>query len=411
MEKEYLKKYCELILKTGVNLYEGQCLAIGCGIRNADFALMLADTAYENGAMYVDVMFNSNELTKSRIQNIKNKSFFEFMPTYPVNRGNEQIANDWAFIRIDNLEEINVLKSVSPDILSFIARNEQNAMKSVTKAISSSKIAWCIVAAPGINWAAKVYDSEPYTELENKLWDSLVKILRLDKPDPVKEWKIFGNKLKERGNMLTGMNLDKLIFSGPDTYLEIGLNRNSIWRGGQAKAQNGRDFIPNLPTEEVFTTPDYRRTNGKVKVTKPVKVLENLLTGIWFEFKDGKVVDFGADSNREILQKYFEIDEGASYLGEVALVDINSEVHKSGLIFNSILFDENAACHIALGRGIPMCFSNKDEIITPEDMKRNNCNYSMVHTDFMIGSEKVSVKAIDINGNEHQIIKDGLFTV
>ncbi|MBK9331448.1 MAG: aminopeptidase [Ignavibacteria bacterium] len=411
MEKEDLKKYCELIVKAGVNLYEGQNLAIGCGIRNADFALMLADTAYECGAGYVDIIFNSNELTRSRVDHAKKAANINFMPNYPISRGFEQIANDWAFIRIDNLEEINVLKSLDANILSTITKNEQSALKAMSKAIASAKIAWCIVAAPGLNWAAKVFDSEPYSELENKLWDSLTKILRLDKPNPVKEWKNLGKKLVKRGNLLTDLKIDKLVFTGPDTDLEIGLTRNAVWRGGLVKAQNGREFIPNLPTEEVFTCPDFSRTNGKVKVTKPVKVLENLLTGIWFEFKDGKVVDFGTDDNREILEKYFEIDEGASYLGEVALVDINSEVYKSGLILNSILYDENAACHIALGRGIPMCFSNKDEIITPADMKLNKCNESVVHTDFMIGSEFINVRATDYDGLEHQIIKDGLFVI
>ncbi|HQY19850.1 MAG TPA: aminopeptidase [Ignavibacteria bacterium] len=411
MEKVELQKYCDLIIKVGVNLYEGQCLAIGSGIKNADFALMLADTAYANGAAYVDVIFSSNELTKSRIINSKNIDDINFIPNYPINRSYEQIANDWAFIRIDNLEELNVLKSIDPNTLGIITKNEQTSHKSMSKAISSAKIAWCIVAAPGINWAAKVYDSEPYIELENKLWDSLVKIMRLDKADPVSEWRRHGKNLSERGNMLSKMKIDKLYFTGPDTDLEVGLTKNSIWKGGQVKAQNGREFIPNLPTEEVFTCPDFSRTNGKVKVTKPVKVLENLLTGIWFEFKDGKVINYGADDKRDILEKFFEMDEGASYLGEVALVDINSEVHKSGLIFNSILYDENAACHIALGRGIPMCFSNKDEIITTEDMKKNKCNYSVVHTDFMIGSDKINVKAIDFEGKEIQIIKDGLFTI
>lgn len=411
MEKIELQKYCELIIKAGVNLYEGQCLAIGCGIKNAEFALMLADTAYANGAAYVDVIFSSNELTKSRVINSKNNDDINFIPNYPINRSYEQIANDWAFIRIDNLEELNVLKSVDPNIFSTIIKNEQNSNKAMSLAISNAKIAWCIVAAPGINWAAKVYDSEPYKELENKLWENLVKIMHLDKSDPVSEWRRHGKKLSERGNMLSKMKIDKLHFTGPDTDLEIGLTKNSIWKGGQVIAQNGREFIPNLPTEEVFTCPDFSRTNGKVKVTKPVKVLENLLTGIWFEFKDGKVINFGADDKKDILEKYFEIDEGASYLGEVALVDINSEVHKSGLIFNSILYDENAACHIALGRGIPMCFSNKDEIITTEDMKKNKCNYSVVHTDFMIGSDKINVKAIDFDGKEIQIIKEGLFSI
>ena len=189
------------------------------------------------------------------------------------------------------------------------------------------------------------------------------------------------------------------------------MNKNSLWLGGPAKAANGRSFLPNIPTEEVFITPDYRRTNGKVKVTKPVKVLENSLNGIWFEFKDGKVIDFGCDNNREILEKFVNTDEGARYLGEVALVDKSSEVHKSGYIFNSILYDENAACHIALGRGFASCFTNKDDLTTPEEMNKNGCNHSLVHTDFMIGSEVINVTGVTQDGKKVEIIKDGEFKI
>ena len=239
----------------------------------------------------------------------------------------------------------------------------------------------------------------------------LIRVLRLDKTDPVAEWKSLGEKLISRSKVLTEMNLDKLIFTGPGTDLEIGLNKGSFWLGGPAKAANGRAFLPNIPTEEVFITPDYNRTNGKVKVTKPVKVLENSLTGIWFEFKDGKVIDFGSDNCTDILEKFLNTDEGARFLGEVALVDKNSGVHRSGYIFNSILYDENAACHIALGRGFPSCFSNKDELITPEEMKKSGCNYSLVHTDFMIGSEVINVTGVTQDGKKVEIIKDGEFKI
>lgn len=408
MDNESLKKYCELIIEVGINLYPEQCLAISSGIKNVDFALMLAGAAYSKGAKYVDYQIYSNGMKRYRVEENINPENLNFIPNYLTNKSYEILANDWAFIGIDNIEEIDELKSVDSTKLTMIMKKEQETFRRQAISFGSSKNVWCAVAAPGPVWASKVLGSNSSVD---ELWKKLMPILRLDKENPVNEWKELANKLVERSNKLTDMKLDKLIFTGPGTNMEIGLIKNSLFKGGHVKAANGRMFIPNIPTEEVFTTPDFKRTNGKVKVTKPVKVLDNSLTGIWFEFKDGKVINFGSDQGKEILGKYFSIDEGASYLGEVALVDKNSEVHKSGLIFNSILYDENAACHIALGRGITACFTNKDELNTPEEMKKTGCNYSLVHTDFMIGSEEVSVTGVDDLGKEVVIIKDGEFKI
>lgn len=412
MNQEDLNKYCELIIEVGVNLYPEQCLNINCSIKNYEFAILLAETAYKKGARFVDFKTGSNLLTKHRIQNNRNPEDLEFIPSYLLAKTNEMLANDWAFATIDNLEELDVLKEIDSDKFGLMIKKEQETFKASSKALGSSKNTWTIAAAPGPGWASKVFNKPELSEKNTEeLWKKLVPILRLDKKDPVEEWRIHGNKLVERSRILTEMNIDKLLFEGPGTELEIGLNNTSIWKGGIVKAQNGRMFIPNLPTEEVFTTPDFRRTNGKVRVTKPVKVLENLLTGIWFEFKNGKVTDFGTDTGKEILSNYFKTDDGASYLGEVALVDSNSEVYKSGLIFNSILYDENAACHIALGKGFPMCFSNRDDMITPADMKKYGCNYSLVHTDFMIGSDEINVTGFDKGGGKTEIIKKGMFKI
>lgn len=411
MDQSEIKKYCDLVIEVAVNLYKDQCLIIHCGIGSHDFALMLADSAYEHGAKYVDIQFTSSRLYKSRVQNNKDDKQLEFIPNYLINKSYEILSNDWAFIRIDNLEETDELSGIDMSKFAVIRKTDQQAFRRESQAFGASKLTWSVIAAPGKIWASKVFNTEPSEKALDDLWKKLVPVLRLDKPDPSEAWRVQGEKLIARSNKLSKMKLDKLIFKGPGTDLEIGLNKNSVWKGGPSIADNGRMFIPNLPTEEVFTTPDFKRTNGKVKVTKPVKVMENPLTGIWFEFKDGKVIDFGADSNREVLEKYFSTDEGASYLGEVALVDSDSEIYKSGLIFNSILFDENAACHIALGRGIPVCFSNKEELINPEAMKKSGCNYSLVHTDFMIGSDQVDVSGVDKNGNTIEIIKEGKFTI
>lgn len=411
MTSEQIKKYYDLILSVGVNLYKGQILAISSGVMNQEFVYGLADEAYKRGAKFVDVSFNSNRLTKSRIQNSVDEEYLSYIPNYPVGKSFEMISNDTAYVRIDNLEEIDVMEGIDANRYETMIREEQRHSKIMSKAVSSARIPWCIVGVPGPKWAARTLGRETSEKTTEEFSGKLAKVLRLDKPDPTAEWTAFGNKLVERAARLTSMHLQRLVFEGPGTNLEIALNDNSLWKGGFTKAQNGRMFIPNLPTEEVFTAPDYRKTNGRVAVTKPVKVLEHQIRGIWFEFRDGKVVDFGSENHTLILEKFLNTDEGSRRLGEVALVDTDSEVHKSGLIFNSILFDENAACHIALGRGITMCFTNSEELLTPEDMLANGCNDSHVHTDFMIGSPEVSVTGYYKDGKEVPVIVKGKFVL
>lgn len=411
MNKEQLKKYYDLILSIGVNLYKGQVLTISSGVANEEFAYALADAAYERGAKFVDVILSSNKLQRSRVEKSADEDFFGHMPNYPVSRSYELISNDCAYIRIDNLEELDTMDGVDPQKYGVLLKKEHDQNRIVSKAISGAKIPWCIVGVPGPKWSAKVMGKDVSDAVLKEFSEKFVSVLRLDKEDPTAAWTDIGNRLLDRASILTSMHLHKLHFEGPKTDLEIVLNDNSLWKGGFTKAQNGRRFIPNIPTEEVFTAPDFRLTNGKVAVTKPVKVLEHQLNGIWFEFRDGKVVNFGSDNYTNILEKFLDTDEGSRSLGEVALVDTDSEVHKSGLIFNSILFDENAACHIALGRGITMCFTNHEELLTHEDLLKNGCNDSLVHLDFMIGSPEISVTGTLKDGSSVPVISNGKFVI
>ncbi len=405
------EKYAELIVKVGVNLYEGQCLLINSGVQNYEFALKVSNAAYAAGAKYVDINFFSDSNRQARVSNNKNPEYLSFVPSSIPVKYNEIIANDWALIRLDNLEEMEILKSADPSKLQAITKAEQTASMNLSKNIGGFSLAWTIFAIPGPGWAEKIIDGTGTTEEKIEiLWDKLIPILRLDVADPVKEWKEHGERLFTRASKLSKMDLDRVKFEGPGTDLEIGLNKNCVWKGGHTTSVAGRNFIPNIPTEEVFTTPDLKRTNGKVKVTKPVKVLENILEDIWFEFKDGKVVDYGCNK-KEILDKYLTIDEGAAYLGEVALVDSDSKVFEAGIIFNSILYDENAACHIALGRGFSSCIENGAKMTSSDDLKKNGCNQSLVHTDFMIGSGEINVTGYTSKNEKIIIIKNGKFQI
>lgn len=410
MNDTYIKQYAQVILEIGINLYKGQSLSISTNTTNHYFALILAEEAYKRGAKFVEIATHSNELTKMRL-NHSTKKQLDYIPSYIINKSYEMLANDWASISLDNNEELDVLKDVDPEKLEVFTKTRSIALKRRSEMLMAQKIPWTIVAVPGPKWASKVLNTEATKEAEEQLWEKIMPILRLNNDDPIKAWKKHCNKLLERCKRLDSMKLDKIRFTGSDTELEIGLSEYSKWIGGPVMTAEKRVFLPNIPTEEVFTTPDYRRTNGKVKVTRPLNVMEKLVEGASFEFKDGKVINFDAEKGADVLDKYLKVDSGSAFLGEVALVDGSSAIYESGLLFHSILYDENATSHIALGAGYVSCLSNADSLKTEKERKDVGCNTSLVHTDFMIGSPKVDAYGVDESGKEIPLIKDGKFQI
>ncbi|MFW6253605.1 MAG: aminopeptidase [Chitinivibrionales bacterium] len=406
MEKDFFQAYASVALEVGVNLYPGQCLNIRTGVQTYDFALELARQAYKKGAKFVDIDVRSAYLTKARVE-AGNENDLSFMPHYLVSRSYEQLANDWAFISIDNTEETDVCSSVDPRLLGTVTRTSRKALKRSMEGFLRHEHTWCIVAAPGAHWAAKVLNSAPDEKSTKRLIQKLIPILRLDEANPVRAWKQHGRTLIERCNKLNKLRLDRLHFIDEGTDLHIGLNRSGAWIGGPGKTPDGRFFFPNLPTEEVFTTPDFHRAEGRVRVTRPVKIMDTIVDGVWFEFRGGKLVAFGAQQGREMLEKMLTMDEGASNIGEVALVGIDSPVYQSGLLFNSILYDENASSHIALGNGFPTCVSRKGTLQTDEEKKRAGCNVSLVHTDFMIGTAEMKIDGYSRSGRKIPIMREG----
>ena len=399
--------YAEVVLKKGVNLKKGQNLLINCNAGNYDFARVLAEKAYTLGAGFVEVSVHDNYISRSRLAAQEGEQL-EYVPNYEVVRGHQMLSEDWARIRIDSTEELDVLGDADAGKLGILSKAQRKTMKFVSKSLMNDEHSWCVIAAPGPEWAKKVLGVKGRPE---ELWEILKPILRLDSDDPTARWEEHALKLQKRSRTLNDMKLDTLHFKSSATDLTIGLNRISLWAGGPAPLPDGSLFFPNLPTEEVFTTPDYSRCEGTVRVTKALKVLETMVRGAWFVFEKGRVVDFGADQGKDLLDKFLNMDEGARSLGEVALVDESSPIAASGLIFGSILYDENASCHIALGAGYPTCLDLPASVSSEEDLKKEGCNISLVHTDFMIGSPDLDVTGRDGEGKEYPIIRQGSFVI
>ncbi len=402
-----LAEYANVILSIGLNLKKGQNLNIGCSLGNYDFARLIAEKAYENGAGFVNIDISDNHLIKARTQN-QDKTQLEYYPLYKQVQSGQLVSEEWAYLSIDNTDETDVLADADSEKIQTLVKTNRKGRDSFVNAIMKDGIAWNAIAYPNEKWAEDVLGEGGTTE---ELWDILKPILRLDTPDPIEAWKNHCKLLIDRCGKLDELGLSSLRFTdGDETDLTIGIPEGSKWKGGGSILPDKRPFMPNIPTEEIFTTPDRLKTKGFVKIRKPLQVLETRVEGAWFRFKDGKVVEFGAEIGEEILEKFLTIDDGAKFLGEIALVDGSSKIAQSGKLFNSILFDENASSHMALGVGFASTFPGGDSM-TEDELLAAGYNKSMVHIDFMIGASDTNVTGIDKNGTETTIMKEGHFVI
>ena len=408
---EHLDKYADLLLEIGIALRPGQNLIIQTEPVHANFAYHLEENAYKMGARYVQVELFSPKSKLSR-SNYSRQEDLDYLPDYMEMKLKGYAKDGWSMIFLGGKEDLNALQDLNQENHAIIHKTLVPLMNDLIMARTNGTCTWTIGNLPTAAWARSMWpeSSENDEAIVDRLWQEMIPILRLDRDDPAEEWRENSRRIHQRADILNQADLDHLHFTGPGTDLKTYLTPHSKFIGGAQTGKFGQAFTPNLPTEEFFTTPDYRKTEGRARITRPVNVLGVNVHGAWFEFKGGKVVDYGADQNKDRLDAYFKLDEKARYLGEVALVDCSSPIYQSNLVFNDILFDENAACHIALGRGISMAFP---EVIdkSAEELDELGCNYSTLHTDFMIGSEELNVKAVKKDGGEMEVIRNGLFVI
>lgn len=402
------KKYADIIVNTAINLQEGKPLLIRTEVGQRQFTKALSEAAYKRGASLVSVEFSDTELSRLRIDKALEDDYLDFLPSYLENMYNCYLNEGWSTISLRGPEFPDIMEGADSARVGIVNKAISMARRKFLQGISANRIAWNVCLYPTEAWAAKVLGSSE--NWEERIWEVLIPILRLDSDDPAEAWLEHDAELKRRSAYMNRAGYDKIHFKGPDTDLYVGMAPNRIFAGGRCVNKNGVVFFPNIPTEEIFSTPDHTRTEGTVKATRPVEVFGTQVSGAWFRFSGGRVVEFGADTNKGILEQYLNFDDGASALGEVALVDTNSPIYRSGKIFYSILFDENAACHIALGNGYADCIVKGTEM-TDDELSATRCNSSLVHTDFMIGSEKISVFGIGEDGSEEKIIDKGVFVI
>ena len=399
-----LDRLAEVAIKVGLNLKPGQDLLLTAPTAALPLVRKIAEHAYKAGAGLVTPIMSDEAVTLSRYRFGPDDSFdraagwlYEGMSkAFAANTARLAVVGDNPML----------LSGEDPAKVARASKANSIAYQPALEKIVNFEVNWNIIAYPSLSWAKQVFAADEEHVAVAKLADAIFAASRVDNDDAVAAWQKHNAILRSRTEWLNGQRFHALHYTGPDTDLTIGLADRHEWVGGASVAKNGIVCNPNIPTEEVFTTPHARRVNGHVVSTKPLSYQGSLIDGIAVRFEEGRIVEAKATRGEEVLNKVLDTDEGARRLGEVALVPHSSPISKSGLLFFNTLFDENAACHIALGQCYSKCFVNGDRL-TPEQIAAQGGNKSLIHIDWMIGSDKIDIDGVDADGRRVPVFRKG----
>jgi aminopeptidase len=409
MDDDVLKKYAELLVYSGGNVQKGQPVVIACDVSNAGFARLVQDAAYDAGASEVFINWTDEVSTRTRYLRAADETFDAF-PDWIVRRFEHFDGRKAVYLHIAS-EDPDLLAGVSPDRIKRFVKASRTATKPHSRLTMSNALRWSIVAVPSPKWAAKVFPGLPEDAAVEKLWGVLLKGARADGDDPRADWEIHRRNFEARVKFLNEKNFKTLRFkNGLGTDFSVGLANNHIWGGGGDLGQDGVYFFPNLPTEEIFTAPDRNAADGTVAASMPLSYQGSLIENFSVTFEGGRAVSHKAEKNEEVLKNIIEMDEGSRRLGEVALVPDSSPISRMGLLFYETLFDENASCHLALGKAYPHCIKGGDKL-SEEELINAGVNDSLLHVDFMFGTSDMKIVGVGADGAETVIMENGEYVV
>ena len=403
MTKKTLRNYAKLITKVGVNVQKGQEVVINAETDQPEFVALVAEECYRAGAKRVVVDWNYQPLTKLGVKYRTLKDLSRV----------EEYQEARLKYRLETLPAMIHLHSADPDGLKGINQDKYSkatqAIRAVTKPYRDqmdNKYQWCIAAVPSVVWAKKVFPNDRKSVAVEKLWEAILYSSRCDE-DPIASWDKHNKNLHDKCNYLNSLGIKNLIYkSSNGTDLKVGMIEDAVFLGGAHETVQGIEFNANIPSEEVFISPKKGIAEGIVYSSKPLSYQGEVIDNFYVKFENGKAVEVKAEKNEELLKKLIGMDEGASYLGECALVPYDSPIRNSGVLFYTTLFDENAACHFALGRGFTNTIKDFDKY-SLEELHEKGINDSMIHVDFMVGTEDMDIVAETFDGKKVQIFKQG----
>lgn len=399
-----LTAYAELIVHVGLNLQAGQQLLATAPVEASPLLTKVAEAAYKRGARYVHPIYADDGVTLARFNHAPRDSF-DLYPSWLARGMLETLEAGGARLSVAG-NDPDLLKGQDPELIATAQRRAQTELRPFMAKVMNDAVNWCVVATATPAWAAKVFPDAPEEERLGRLWDAIFSAVRADLPDAVGTWTEHLETLSARRAHLNGRRYRALRYRAPGTDLLLGLADGHIWKGGASQNEAGTRFVANLPTEEVFTAPHRARVDGTVRSSKPLSYGGQLIEDFSLTFKEGRVVEAKAARGQDALDRLLETDEGATRLGEVALVPHSSPISQSGLLFYNTLFDENAASHLALGRAYRFC-AEGGTAMNDEEARAAGLNDSLAHVDFMIGSPEMNIDGVRENGSEEPVMRGG----
>ena len=399
-----LRKYADVIVRVGLNIRAGQRLIIYSGILNYSLVRLVVSSAYTAGARYVDVIWNDEETEHIHIKNAPLEAIGE--TTNWLTGGIEEfITNGDAYLGIGSRNP-DIFSDVDPERVAVSRKAWAQKADKINKLISRDAINWSAAAMPSADWAQKIFQGMTSKQAIDKLWEAIFQSCRVDQPDPIAAWETHIAELLKRSEYLNIKKYTALHYKAPNTDLTVGLPEKHKWISARMKAENGVEFIANLPTEEVFTMPHKDKVNGTVSSSRPFVLSGSVVDDFTVTFENGKITHIVAKKGEDNLRKLIEVDEGASRIGEIALVPHSSPISQRGHLFYNTLFDENAASHIAIGNAYRFTMNGGDKM-TDEEFQANGGNVSLTHNDFMIGSAEMDIDGITADGTKEPVMRAG----
>lgn len=404
MKKTVMQKYAKLIARKGINVKKGQEVVVSASLDQPEFVKMVVEECYRAGASKVTVEWSFQPITKLhyRYRSLKTLSTFDKWEIEKLEHKCETLP---ATIFIES-DDPDGLKGIDQTKVSKASQAKYPIIKPYHDKMDN-KYQWCIAAVPGEAWAKKVFPGERTSKAVEKLWNAILYTSRADGDDPVKAWEEHNADLKTRFEYLNSLGIESLHYTASNgTDFTVGLIPDALFMGGSELTLDGREFNPNIPSEEVFTSPMKGKAEGVVHATRPLSYRGELIENFSVRFENGKAVEVHAEKGEDLLKQMISMDENAAYLGECALVPFDSPIRNSEITFYNTLFDENACCHLAFGRGFENCIKDFDKY-TLEECRQKGINDSLIHIDFMIGSEDLNITAHTRDGKDVAIFKDG----